>query len=107
VTVADMLEVGRIEIDSHDLASLALRLGCNEPPTDFSGELISQQVRCNKFPGRLDLPVLRANMKMSKSYNEVPGTPRCPCPRCTPSGFSRPRDWGPSLVAPLPAWIMI
>jgi hypothetical protein len=63
VTVADMLEVGRIEIDSHDLASLALRLGYNEPPTDFAGELICRQVRRNEFPDRLDLPILRANMK--------------------------------------------
>jgi len=36
VPVADVLEVGRIEIDRHDLAPLVLRLRCDEPPTSLA-----------------------------------------------------------------------
>jgi len=36
VPVADVLEVGRIEMDRHDLAPLALRLRCDEPPTSLA-----------------------------------------------------------------------
>jgi len=65
VPVADVLEVGRIEVHCNNLSPLPFCLGSDQSPADFTPKLIGWQMRSDEFSDGLDLSVLRADMKMS------------------------------------------
>ena len=71
VTISDVLEVGRVEIDGYDpapltLSLLTLSLWSNEPSNYLSGKLVGRQMWCDEFSDGLDPAVLRADMKVSR-----------------------------------------
>ena len=65
VAVADVLEVGRVEIDGHNAASLPLfRLRRHKTPHDFLCKFIRRKVRSNELTDCLDLSILSPHMKV-------------------------------------------